>query len=272
MLNHLLQYSPSGKGIQSSFSLAAMVFLLSFGFSGSLGAQLTNAGFAATSVTTGQLLGVYKGELRQEPNRTFYFEIHLEGLGEDGAILGTSYIGCLGWQKSGMGKLGDYGKIRFSATVNDGTLYIDESEIIREDKDGEYYYWCIKQMDLAISVADDGYHLEGPFQAPGGCNPGWVSMTKDLNTEVGVYTWRDQLPADRGEGGIIRLDVVDPVWDDIEWDSEEDNEEGVIHLRLAPSGGEEEQGSPEPGNAPESGGDQGSQIELKQEELELWDY
>ena len=165
------------------------------------------------------LQGVWTGKLYQTPGRVFDFEIHIEGMGEDGSILGTSYIVCRGWSESGMGRAGDYGKIAFSGYIHEETLYLDETEIIRQDKDGEYYYWCIKHMDLRLGEDEQGTFLAGPFFAPE-CNPGKLKVRRG-ESQI------SEAEGKSGDGeGQIRIQQIDNGEEDPYWERIDETEDG----------------------------------------------
>ncbi len=125
--------------------------------------------------------GVWKGELIQNPNRIFYFEIRIDKATNDGQISGTTYIESYGIDYS---QKGDFGTIEFTGTWKGNSIVVQETKIVKEVRKSSTYYWCIKKSVLTYKEENNQMVLSGPWTAPGGCVPGTVTVKKEMEKKV----------------------------------------------------------------------------------------
>lgn len=125
--------------------------------------------------------GVWKGELKQNPDRVFYFEIRIDKFTDDGRISGTTYIESYGIDYS---QKGDFGTIEFTGMWKDNSIIIQETKIVKEEKKSSIYYWCIKRSVLTYQEENNQMILSGPWTAPGTCVPGTLSVKKEVEKKI----------------------------------------------------------------------------------------
>ena len=121
--------------------------------------------------------GKWIGEITQQPNRVFYYEILVE-MGPGKTVSGTTVIRD--------NASGNYGVIAYKGDFENNLLYFRESEIIREDKSEEdgfwksnTFEWCIKTGLLRFSESEDETKLEGPWSSKTGqCKPGKITVSR----------------------------------------------------------------------------------------------
>ena len=77
------------------------------------------------------LTGVWIGELIQVPDKSFYFEIRIDTVYANGKIEGTTYVE----------KDGDFGTIAFNGKVSGNKISFRETEIIKEYRSSNAFYW-----------------------------------------------------------------------------------------------------------------------------------
>jgi hypothetical protein len=105
------------------------------------------------------LTGTFKGELYQNPDKVFYFEIRINKATSDGEIAGTTYIESYGEILS---KKGDFGTIDFTGTWKGKSIQIQESNVVKEELKSSSFYWCIKTLKLTYKEEKNELILEGP--------------------------------------------------------------------------------------------------------------
>src|SRR5687768_17371755 len=98
------------------------------------------------------LNGTWKGELYQEPGKTFYFEIRIQNT-EGNKITGTTYIQSYGRSSQTGSTKGDYGTLEFAGVWNRDDIIIQESGIVQEQR-SNFFYWCIKKCLLKLTKTD----------------------------------------------------------------------------------------------------------------------
>jgi hypothetical protein len=136
--------------------------------------------FAGMYLFSQNLNGIWKGELYQEPQKTFYFEIRIQNT-KGNKIAGTTYIESKGLPSQLGSKKGDYGTLEFGGVWNGEDVIIQESGIVQQEKSSSFY-WCIKRAMLKLSKTNKEWTLSGPWTSVGGCMPGKLTVTKKVKT------------------------------------------------------------------------------------------
>jgi hypothetical protein len=126
------------------------------------------------------LIGIWKGELYQEPQKTFYFEIRVQKI-QGNRIYGVTYIQNGGNAMQFGSKKGDYGTLEFGGVWNGEDVIIQETGIVQQEKSSSFY-WCIKKCMLKLSKTDNEWTLSGAWYSTGGCMPGVLTVKKKVKT------------------------------------------------------------------------------------------
>ncbi len=125
--------------------------------------------------------GDWQGIMYQPNNRmkyyTYGFSTHINQ--QNSKISGTNRI----WFLS---DASIYGVIEFTGEFNNNKLKFTESEIIKQDKKGGTFVWCIKTGTLNYSVVDDTAILSGDWVAisPKTCVPGKITLKRAIPKQV----------------------------------------------------------------------------------------
>src|SRR5687768_8714196 len=136
--------------------------------------------FSGTLVSSQNLNGVWKGELYQEPGKTFYFEIRIQKT-QGNKIYGTTYIQNAGEAMQFGSRKGDYGTLEFAGVWNGEDVIIQETGIVQQDKSSTFY-WCIKKSMLKLTKTKNEWTLSGPWSSTGSCMPGTITVKKKVKT------------------------------------------------------------------------------------------
>lgn len=155
--------------------------------------------------------GVWKGELKQHPQKVFYFEIHVEEVKENGEFTGTTYIESYG---ESLSQKGDYGTIRFTGNWQGNQVNIQETAIIKELKKSSLYGWCIKKLSLTYREENDEMILEGPWNAPNGCPPGTLMVKRALNKPIhNLDTLENRVIETKYQAEVKKNELTLTLWD-----------------------------------------------------------
>ena len=139
-----------------------------------------------------KFLGTWKGELTQEPDSKYYFEINIDEIDSGGKFKGTTYETDI-WNGKKISKVKDYVKLSCTGYIKNGVVYFSEQKIL-EQKKSSNYDWCVKNGELKIDTLNNEHVLIGKWQGsvPKNkkekeriCSPGIISVKKDLNKEIG---------------------------------------------------------------------------------------
>ena len=76
-------------------------------------------------------LGTWKGELTQDPDSKYYFEINIDEIDKYGNFTGTTYEKVIPMGKS-HGKSKDYVKLSCNGFVKNGVVYFYEQKILEQ--------------------------------------------------------------------------------------------------------------------------------------------
>ncbi len=114
--------------------------------------------------------GTWQGKLTQ-PTNTFDFQLSLTQV--ENTIVGTSTI-----RKTENA----YAILNLTGTISGTNIHLTETDFI-EQKNVGGFVWCVKDMNLQLSVADGIPYLEGPWSDPG-CNSGQVYLQQSTNAAV----------------------------------------------------------------------------------------
>ena len=167
-------------------------------------------------------LGTWKGELTQEPDSKYYFEINIDEIDLGGKFKGTTYETDI-WNGKKISKVKDYVKLSCTGYIKNGVVYFSEQKIL-EQKKSSNYDWCVKNGELKIDTINNEYILSGKWQGSVPktkkekeriCSPGLISVKKDLNKEIGnnyVNEYKRKIRIDK----TIRVQskkVIIKVWD-----------------------------------------------------------
>ena len=107
-------------------------------------------------------LGTWKGELTQDPDSKYYFEINIEEIDKDGNFTGTTYEKVIPFGKS-TGKSKDFVKLSCNGFVKNGVVYFFEQKIL-EQKKSSNYEWCIKNGELSLDTTNSENILSGKWE------------------------------------------------------------------------------------------------------------
>ncbi|MEO9532706.1 MAG: OmpA family protein [Crocinitomicaceae bacterium] len=134
--------------------------------------------------------GKWIGLTTQEPNREFYFEMNIEGSGEE--VSGTTVIRDE--------YTGNYGVIAFTGIFKDSILKFNETELVKEDRSemdtvwkSNTFYWCIKSGELNFSVANNRANLTGNWWSSTTCRPGTIAVSKEYEEKIEFRSIKDCL-------------------------------------------------------------------------------
>jgi hypothetical protein len=167
-------------------------------------------------------LGTWKGELTQEPESRYYFEINIDEIDSEGKFKGSTYETDI-WNGKKISKVKDYVKLSCTGYIKNGVVYFSEQKIL-EQKKSSNYDWCVKNGELKIDTVNNEYFLSGIWQGlipktkkekERICRPGLISVKKDLNKEIGnnyVNEYKRKIRIDK----TIRVQskkVIIKVWD-----------------------------------------------------------
>ena len=104
-------------------------------------------------------LGTWKGELTQEPDSKYYFEINIDEIDLGGKFKGTTYETDI-WDGKKISKLKDYVKLSCTGNIKNGVVYFTEQKIL-EQKKSSNYDWCVKNGELKIDTLNNEHILIG---------------------------------------------------------------------------------------------------------------
>ena len=107
-------------------------------------------------------LGTWKGELTQDPDSKYYFEINIDEIDKYGNFTGTTYEKVIPMGKS-HGKSKDYVKLSCNGFVKNGVVYFYEQKIL-EQKKSSNYDWCIKSGELKLDTTNKENILYGKWE------------------------------------------------------------------------------------------------------------
>ena len=102
-------------------------------------------------------LGSWKGELTQEPDSKYYFEINIYEIDSEGKFKGTTYETDI-WNGKKISKVKDYVKLSCTGYIKNGIVYFSEQKIL-EQKKSSNYDWCVKNGELKIDTINNEYIL-----------------------------------------------------------------------------------------------------------------
>jgi hypothetical protein len=156
--------------------------------------------------------GVWKGEVTQNPDKVFYYEIRLDQMNNDGTFSGTTYIESYGETLS---KKGDFGTFDITGTWNGNSVIIQELRVIKEERKSSNYYWCIKKAVLNYKEVNGEMVLEGPWTAPGGCVPGNIKVSKPMDKKpvITLDTLENRVVETKDQVTVISKTITIEVWD-----------------------------------------------------------
>ena len=107
-------------------------------------------------------LGTWKGELTQDPDSKYYFEINIEEIDKGGNFTGTTYEKVIPLGKS-IGKSKDYVKLSCNGFIKNDIVYFYEQKIL-EQKKSSNYNWCIKSGELKLDTINSENILSGKWK------------------------------------------------------------------------------------------------------------
>jgi len=122
--------------------------------------------------------GEWTGTLYQEAGGVRYeysFEMNLQQVGNK--ITGTSEIRFLDNKNV-------YGKMKLSGKLIKKSFIFEESEILKENFDGQTMSWCIKRGTLYYSQGSEMAVLQGDWTGTigrGTCSPGTITLQRKIN-------------------------------------------------------------------------------------------
>ncbi|MCB9224894.1 MAG: OmpA family protein [Crocinitomicaceae bacterium] len=133
------------------------------------------------SLLSQDIKGTWKGILKQNPDKQFYFEIRVDEVDSKGNVKGITFIR----EESS----NNFGTISYSGTFLNNVFKFQETEILKEDKNNSGYYasnnfyWCIKKGELKFSENEKKFRLNGAWESTGTCVPGTIDVWKDKKIE-----------------------------------------------------------------------------------------